>query len=156
MFYKNVVESSSDKESDDDSKLMMATAMLLHEHTSRPVYKGSVKGRKVNVKHNREKVHYQLYRDYFHPTKPNFDAQKFWRRYRMSRKLFLMILNGVRAYDDYFTAKTDGTSKLGFTSYRKCYAVMRMLAYGLSVILLMSTCERARPPALSRCTNAKR
>jgi hypothetical protein len=55
----------------------MVAAMLLHEHTSRPVYRGSVKGHKPNVKHNREKGHYQLYCDYFHPTNPIFSAEKF-------------------------------------------------------------------------------
>jgi hypothetical protein len=84
-FYKIVTETSSDEESDDDSDLMMAATMLLHEHTSRPVYMGSVKGRKDNVKHNHEKGHYQLYRDYFHPTRPIFSAEKFRCRYRMSR-----------------------------------------------------------------------
>jgi hypothetical protein len=70
MFYKNVIDSSPDKKSDDDSELMMAAAMLLHEHTSMPVHRGSVKGCKANAKRNREKGHCQLYRDYFHPTKP--------------------------------------------------------------------------------------
>jgi hypothetical protein len=60
-FYKTVIDSSSDEESDDDFELMMAAAMLLHEHTWRPVYRGSVKGRKPNVKCNREKGHYQLF-----------------------------------------------------------------------------------------------
>jgi hypothetical protein len=44
-FYKTVIESSSDKESDDDSELMTTATMLLHEHTLR--YRGSVKGRDV-------------------------------------------------------------------------------------------------------------
>jgi hypothetical protein len=43
----------------------------------------------------------------------------------------MVILNGVRAYDDYFTAKPDATGKLDFTSYQKCYAAIRMLAYGV-------------------------
>jgi hypothetical protein len=60
MFYKNLIESLSDKESDYDSELMMAVTMLLHEHTSRPVHRGSVKGRAGNVKRNCEKGHYQL------------------------------------------------------------------------------------------------
>jgi hypothetical protein len=30
MFYKNIIESLSDDESDDDSELMMVVAMLLH------------------------------------------------------------------------------------------------------------------------------
>jgi hypothetical protein len=136
MFYKTIIEPSSDEESDDDTELMMAVAMLLHDHTSRPVYRGSVKGRKANVKRNREKVHYQLYRDYFHPTNPIFDAQRFRRRYRMSRKLFLRILNGVRVHDDYFTARPDATGKLGFTSYQKCSVAIRMVAYGVASDLI--------------------
>jgi hypothetical protein len=38
MFYKNVIESASNEESGDDSELLMVAAMLLHEHTSRPVH----------------------------------------------------------------------------------------------------------------------
>jgi hypothetical protein len=95
----------------------------------------SVKGRKPNVKRNRDKGHYQLYRDYFHSTKPIFSAEKFWRRYRMSRKLFLTILNGVRVHDDFLTAKPDATGKLGFTSYQKCS--IRMLAYGVACDLIV-------------------
>jgi hypothetical protein len=56
IFYKKVIESSSDEESDDDSELMMATSTLLHKHTLRLVYRGSVKGHKANVKRNREKA----------------------------------------------------------------------------------------------------
>jgi hypothetical protein len=82
-FYKTIIESMLDEEEDDDSELMMAATMLLQEHTSRPVYKGSVKGQNANVKRNREKGHYQLYHDYFHPMKLNFDAQKSQRCYRM-------------------------------------------------------------------------
>jgi hypothetical protein len=65
----------SNEESDDDIELMMAATMLLHEHTLRLVYRGSVKGHKLNVKSNSEKGHYQLYHDYCHPTNPLFDAQ---------------------------------------------------------------------------------
>jgi hypothetical protein len=131
-FYKNVIESSFDEEADDDTELMMAAAMLLHEHTSRPVFRGSIKGRKPNVKRKSKRGHYKFYRDYFHPTRPIFDAHRFRCRYRMSRKLFLTILNGVRAHDDYFTARPDATGKLGFTSYQKCFAAIRMLAYGVA------------------------
>jgi hypothetical protein len=132
MFYKNVIESSSDEEADDDTELMMAAAMLHHEHTSRPVFRGSVKGHKPNVKRNRERGHYQLYREYLHPTHLIFDAQRFRCRYRMSKKLFLTILNELRAHDSYFTARPDATGKLGFSFYQKCYAAIHMLAYGVA------------------------
>jgi hypothetical protein len=74
----------------------------------------------------------KLLHEYFHPTKTIFNAQKFRCRYRMSRKLFLTILNGVRAHDDYFTARPDATGKLGFTSYQKCSAAIHILAYGVA------------------------
>jgi hypothetical protein len=54
----------------------------------------------------------------------------------MSRKLFLTILNGVRAHDSYLTAKPDATGKLGFTSYQKCFAAIRMLVYGVACDLI--------------------
>jgi hypothetical protein len=135
-FYKTVIELSSDEVSDDDFELMMAAAMLLHEHTSMPVYRGSVKSRKPNAKHNREKGHYQLYHDYFHPSNPIFNSEKIRCSYQISMKLFLMILNGVRAHDDYFTARPDAIGKLGFTSYQKCSAAIRMLAYGVASDLI--------------------
>jgi hypothetical protein len=103
IFYKNVIESSLDEDLDDYSELMMATTILLHENGSRPIHSGLVKGHVANVKCKCEEGHYQLYQDYFHPTKPIYDEQTFRRRYRMSRKLFKTILNEVRAYDDYFT-----------------------------------------------------
>jgi hypothetical protein len=74
MFYKNINEFSLDEDLDGDSELIMATTMLLHEHKLRPVHKGSVKGCVANVKRNREKGSYQLYWDYFHPTKPTYDC----------------------------------------------------------------------------------
>jgi hypothetical protein len=50
----------------------------------------------------------------------------------MSRKLFLTILNRVRAHDNYFTARPDATGKLGFTSDQKFSAAIRMLTYGVA------------------------
>jgi hypothetical protein len=48
-----------------------------------------------------------LYKDYFDVIMPLYKAKAFRRWYRMSRELFLVILNGVRDYDDYFKAKYD-------------------------------------------------
>jgi hypothetical protein len=49
----------------------------------------------------------------------------------MSRELFLVILNGVRDYDDYFEANHDCTNKIGFSSYQKCSVTIRQLADGV-------------------------
>jgi hypothetical protein len=49
----------------------------------------------------------------------------------MSRDLFLKIMHDMMCYDDYFSLKTDATTKLCFTSYQKCSAAIMMLAYGV-------------------------
>jgi hypothetical protein len=46
------------------------------------------------------------YKDCFDPINPLYKEKAFHhRRYRMSTELFLVILNGVRDYDDYFEVK---------------------------------------------------
>ncbi|XP_073362378.1 uncharacterized protein [Aegilops tauschii subsp. strangulata] len=47
----------------------------------------------------------------------------------MARHLFNRIREGVVAHDLYFECKTDALDKLGFSSYQKCIAAIRMLAY---------------------------
>ncbi|XP_073353645.1 uncharacterized protein [Aegilops tauschii subsp. strangulata] len=49
----------------------------------------------------------------------------------MSRNLFSRIREGVVGYDDYFECKEDAFGKIGFSSYQKCTATVRMLAYGV-------------------------
>ena len=49
----------------------------------------------------------------------------------MSRHVFNRIREGVVGYDDYFECKEDVVGKIGFSSYQKCTAAIRMLAYGV-------------------------
>ena len=49
----------------------------------------------------------------------------------MSRHLFNRIREGVVGYDDYFECKEDDLGKIGFSSYQKCIASVRMLVYGV-------------------------
>ena len=49
----------------------------------------------------------------------------------MARHVFNRIREGVVAHDPYFECKTDALGKLGFSSYQKCTAAIRMLAYGI-------------------------
>src|SRR3990170_5932170 len=49
----------------------------------------------------------------------------------MRRHLFNHIREGVVAYDAYFECKEDALGKLGFSSYQKCTAAIRMFAYGI-------------------------
>jgi hypothetical protein len=57
-----------------------------------------VKGRAANLDRNQENGHVRLYADYFHPETVLYQNY-FWRRFRMSRKLFGRIIEGVRVYD---------------------------------------------------------
>jgi hypothetical protein len=124
--------SSSDEESDGETDLLMAAAGMVNEHFLMPPRRGgSSKKREGNVDRDREAGHVRLYKDYFDLIMPLYKAKAFCRRYRMSRELFLVILNGVTDYDDYFEAKYDCTGKIGFTSYHKCSAAVRQLAYGV-------------------------
>ncbi|KAK1611487.1 hypothetical protein QYE76_035160 [Lolium multiflorum] len=79
----------------------------------------------------RECGHDQLFNDYFQP-KPLFPPALFRRCFRMSRPLFCRIMDGVKLYDDYFCAKVDAIGKVGLSSYQKCTAAIRMLAYGVA------------------------
>jgi hypothetical protein len=132
FFYTHFFD-ESDTNSDDDADLMVAVATVLNESNEgyMPQCRGSVKGRAANLDCNRENGHVQLCVDYFHPETMLY-RNYFWRHFRMSRKLFGQIIEGVRLHDPYFRCKPDATGKLGFSSYQKCSAAIRMLAYGVA------------------------
>jgi hypothetical protein len=92
----------SDTDSDDDADLMVTMATVLNEANEAymPQWRGSVKGRAANLDRNRENGHVQLYADYFHPETALY-RNYFRRRFRMSRKLFGRIIEGVRLHDPY-------------------------------------------------------
>jgi hypothetical protein len=52
-------------------------------------------------------------------------------RFRMSRPLFLRILQGLQQHDSYFTQQVDATGMPGLGPLQKVCAAMRVLAYGL-------------------------
>jgi hypothetical protein len=119
-------------DNDGDTDLCMAAAGMVNKHVLIPPRSGgSSKKREANVDCEREAGHTRMYKDYFHPIIPLYKEKAFHCRYRMSRDLFLVILNGVREYDDYFEAKYDYTGKIGFSSYKKYSAAVRQLAYGV-------------------------
>jgi hypothetical protein len=119
FFYTHFFKDWSDSESNDDVDLMVAMASILHEETEAymPQWRGSVPGRATNLDRNQEVSHVQLYTDYFHPESALY-RNYFWRRFRMSRKLFGRIIKGVRLHDPYFKCKPNATCKLGFSSYK--------------------------------------
>jgi hypothetical protein len=73
----------------------------------------------------------RLMRDYF-VEQPVYGEELFRRRFRMSRSLFLRIMEAVVAHDNYFVQRMDATKQYGFSPHQKCTAALRMLAYGSS------------------------
>jgi hypothetical protein len=49
----------------------------------------------------------------------------------MRRPLFLRIMAAVTEKDDWFRCRPDATGKMGLSSFQKCIAALRILAYGL-------------------------
>ena len=133
-FFYNTFIDTSDDDSENGSEIVIVATVLVHNfnQTEWPRHVGSVVGRAPALDRDREQGHYQLWKDYFHPVKPTYLDHKFRRRFRMSQNLFMRILEGVRAYDEYFVARPDATGRYGFSSYQKCTAAIRMLAYGVA------------------------
>jgi len=156
--YKNFVELSSEEESDGETEILLAAAQMVHDHYLLPPRRGdSSKRCEANQERDQKEGHIRLYKDYFHPTDPVFKEKAFRRRYRMSRELFLQILNGMTEYDNYFEVKYDCTGKTGFSSYQKCSAAIQQLAYGVPGDLLddyMRMSESTCHESMYRCCGA--
>ena len=90
-------------------------------------HRGSVPGH-IMVNRDRVEGHEKLYRDYF--ATPCVYESFFRRRFRMSRHLFIRIVNGVEQYDSYFIQRRDAVGVLGLSSLQKITAAYRILTYG--------------------------
>ena len=93
--------------------LMVLAALLASNEKTRQG--GSAPGRMKAKNRHRLEGYCMLYSDYFADA-PLHGEKTFRRRYRMSRKLFLRIVNSIREFDIYFKCKKDCTGKFGFTS----------------------------------------
>jgi hypothetical protein len=125
-----LLEEEADADVQDEEHLMVLAALAgLLESNEKPRRGGSAPGRMKAKNRNRLEGYCMLYPDYFADA-PLHGDKVFRRRYRISRKFFLRIVNSIREFDSYFKCKKDCTGKLGFTSIQKCTIAMRMLAYG--------------------------
>ncbi|XP_018479657.2 uncharacterized protein LOC108850663 [Raphanus sativus] len=102
---------------------------LRNQQSSQVIHGGSIPGRSF-IHRDRESTHCRLFNDYFSET-PTYNDAMFRRRYRMSRPLFLCIVDAVENHDIYFKQRRDIIGRLGLSSLQKITAVFRMLAYGL-------------------------
>jgi hypothetical protein len=95
------------------------------EEKKRPHRGSSKPGRKKSKLRHRLEGHTMLCNGYFSDSATR--ANNFWRRYWMSKELFMEMLHGVREFDPYFKLKHDAVGMAGFSAIHKCTATMRML-----------------------------
>lgn len=132
-FRAEVVDSSSDEESDQSTQILATTAAsMIHEFTSNegPVHRGSVKGRSKNLPRNRVEGQLRLYKDYFHLTDPVF-KEKMFRAVEDVKGVVHGHSPGRQTLHPYFQCRPDAVGALGFNSYQKSSAAIRMLSYGM-------------------------
>ncbi|XP_073355290.1 uncharacterized protein [Aegilops tauschii subsp. strangulata] len=124
-----LLEEEADADAQEEEHLMVLAALDgLFASNAKPRQGGSASGRLKAKQRHRLEGYCLLYSDYFADA-PLHGEKIFRRRYWMSRKLFLGIVNSIYEFDIYFKCKKDCTGTLGFTSLRKCTTTMRMLAY---------------------------
>jgi hypothetical protein len=111
---------------DDDTPVFafqVAITVVAEEESNnqgrRTGYRDSIPGHNI-VNHNRKEGELRLYNDYF-AENPKFTESQFRRRFRMSHRLFLRIVNAVEAHNPYFKQRTDAH---------------RILAYGIPANLI--------------------
>ena len=116
------------EEDNDDLDMLYAATKRSKEFSQGRIrrYRGSVSGHRM-VNRDRFEGHERLYRDYF-ATSCVYESF-FRRRFRMSRPLFLRIVNEVKQYDPYFIQRTDAIGVLGLSSLQKITTAYRILAY---------------------------
>ncbi|XP_071740109.1 protein ALP1-like [Rutidosis leptorrhynchoides] len=104
------------------------------------------------IHRDREQAGEMLHKHYFCES-PKFHDRHVKRRFRMSKDLFLCIINDIIAYDvqplprhfEYFKPKIDALGRKSFSTIQKCTSALRQLAYGTAAdmfdeYLQMSEC----------------
>ena len=111
-----LLEEEADADVQEEEHLMVLAALAgLLASSEKPRRGGSVPGRVKEKNRHRPEGYCMLYSDYFADA-PLHGEKTFRRRYRMSRKVFLGIVNSIREFDSYFKCKKDCTDALGCTS----------------------------------------
>jgi hypothetical protein len=126
-----------DSPSDDELEIISTIAMAKERFHSE---RGSISCRDSGRSHNtlcRNSLQGQenLFCDYF-AASPVYPANKFWRRFRMRRELFIYIHNAIVDHEPYFVQKRNAIGKLGHSSLQKMTAALRMLVYGVTADLI--------------------
>ena len=111
-----LLEQEAEADVQEQEHLMVLAALASLLASSEKPRRGGSAPRRVKAKNRHRLEGYcMLYSDYFADA-PLHDDKSFWRRYRMSQKIFLRIVNSIWEFDNYFKCKMDCTGTLGFTS----------------------------------------
>ncbi|XP_021986845.1 uncharacterized protein LOC110883386 [Helianthus annuus] len=130
-YYKEFLadEGESTDEEVEQEAIMSACQLAVRymKHCSRP--EREIKTRDY-IERDRRAANDRLMKDYFDeaPTYPN--PEVFRRRFRMSKRLFLRIVEDFENNFDYFKQKADVKGTLEFTGIQKCTSSLRVFAYG--------------------------
>ncbi|XP_071728321.1 uncharacterized protein [Rutidosis leptorrhynchoides] len=92
---------------------------------------------RIYIARDREDAAIRLYNDYFAES-PVFPDKYFNRRFRMSRELFLRIVEGISIFNSavipdyfiYFLERPDATGRQSLTILQKCTSAIRQMEYG--------------------------
>ncbi|XP_071687182.1 uncharacterized protein [Rutidosis leptorrhynchoides] len=125
---------------DDDSndeKIYNFVSSLADEDVEGEATSSRVPRPRTYIPRDREDAAVRLYNDYFSET-PNYTEKNFRRRYRMSRELFLRIIEGISNFNSsdipdyfmFFRERPDATGRQSLTILQKCTAAKRQMAYG--------------------------
>jgi hypothetical protein len=103
------------------------TAELTEELAAEDV--GGTSRKRSWTDRKREEGQERLMADYFAPN-PIYSERQFRRRFRMSKALFIRIMDALSGWYAYFRQRPDALGKAGFTPHQKCTASLRQLCYG--------------------------
>ncbi|XP_071704378.1 uncharacterized protein [Rutidosis leptorrhynchoides] len=121
----------------DDEKIVSFINSLTEEEVDGEASSSRFPRSRVYIARDREDAAIRLYNDYFSET-PMYPENKFKRRYRMSRQLFLRIVEGISNFNStnipeyflFFRERLDATGRQSLTILQKCTAAIRQMAYG--------------------------
>ncbi|XP_076949301.1 uncharacterized protein LOC143621903 [Bidens hawaiensis] len=121
------IDDISNLDSEDETifSVVLEAARLVVQHceSSQPLKK------RPRLQRDCVGAHDRLMKDYFSPD-ATFDLERFRRRFRMSRQLFLQIVGDLESVYAFFQQRADARGKPGYSTMQKYTAAIRQLAYG--------------------------
>ncbi|XP_071727149.1 protein ALP1-like [Rutidosis leptorrhynchoides] len=121
----------------DDEKMVNLVSSMGEEEVEGEASSSRVPRSRIYIPRDRESAADRLFNDYFADS-PVYPKNKFKRRFRMSRQLFLRIVEGISnfncsdipEYFMYFRERPDAAGRQSLTILQKCTAAIRQMAYG--------------------------